>query len=155
MSVVPYASFLIIVGSYLKRFYSYIDLFPKCFILIFSFMVTLTVSYFWKLDMAWNNIIPVVPLTICAIAGTVMTFICSSIIVKSLPMVSSVFQYIGRETFVIVAFSQMIIIFCNTHITYNPIIKYLILLISLQLIIYVKNRVFNKYGDIIHIKFGS
>lgn len=56
--------------------------------------------------MAWNNIIPVIPLTIGAIAGTFMIFTLSSFIVRCYSNGSSLFQYIGKETFVIVAFHR-------------------------------------------------
>lgn len=55
--------------------------------------------------MAWNNIIPVIPLTIGAIAGTFMIFTLSSFIVRYYSMGSSLFQHVGKEIFVIVAFS--------------------------------------------------
>lgn len=140
LNVVPYASLLIIIGSYLKRYQTYIDS-PKWSILIFSYILVQTISYFWKLDMAWNNIIPVIPLTIGAISGTVMMFTFSSFMVKSLPQLSLAFQYIGRETFVIVAFSQIIIIYINIYFNCNPLIKYGLLLITLWLITYTKNRI--------------
>ena len=91
--------------------------------------------------MAWNNILPVIPLTIGAVAGTVMLFSLSSFVIKYLQKVSKVFQYIGKETFVIVAFSQVIIILCNSYFTCGSMIKYVILFISLWLIIFVKNRI--------------
>lgn len=153
MSVVPYASVMIIIGSYLKNFHSYIDS-PKWYLLISGFAIALTISCFWKLDMAWNNIIPVIPLSIGALAGSIMMFTLASYIVIKLPKVSAVLQYIGRETFVIVSFSQIIIILCNTWLSCNPIIKYIILMICLLLIINIKNGVkfcIHKYGNIIHI----
>ena len=157
LSVVPYACFLVMLGSYLKNFQSYID-FPKVSIMLAGLVISFTISCFWRLDMAWNNIIPVVQLTIGAIAGTAMMFSLSSFIVKYLHKISKMFQYIGRETFVIVAFSQLIIILFNAHFTCNSIIKYTILFVSLWLIICIKNRVkilLSRYGNIIYIKFGS
>ena len=140
LSVVPYASFLIIIGYYLKKYQSYIDA-PKGYILIFSYIIVQVVSYFFFLDMAWNNIIPVIPLTIGAITGTVMMFTLSSIIVKKLPLISLPFQYIGRETFVIVAFSQVIIIYINAHLSSNSLLKYILLLVILWIITHIKNKI--------------
>lgn len=154
MSVIPYASVMIIIGSYLRNFHSYIDS-PQWYLLILGFIIALTVSRFWKLDMAWNNIIPVIPLSIGAVAGSIMMFTLSSYIVINLSKVSTILQYIGRETFVIVSFSQVIIILCNTWLSCNPIIKYIILMICLLLIINIKNGIkffIHKYGNIIHIE---
>ena len=139
LSTVPYASFLVLLGSYLRNFQSFIDN-PKWIITLGGGGISLCISCFWRLDMAWNNILPVMPLTLAAIAGTVMLFSLSSFIIKYLQKVGKVFQYIGKETFVIVAFSQVIIILCNSYFTYSSMIKYMILFISLWLIIFVKNR---------------
>lgn len=140
MNVVPYACFMILLGAYLRDFRYIFDI-PKWSVLILGFLITFIVSHFWKLDMAWNNITPVIPLTIGAIAGTFMIFTLSSFIVINYPKGSSLFQYIGKNTFVIVAFSQVIIILCNTHLVCNSIIKYTILLFCLWGIIYVKNGI--------------
>lgn len=140
LSTVPYASFLVLFGSYLSNFHSFID-YPKWKMMLVGFFISLGVSCFWRLDMAWNNILPVIPLTIGAIAGTVMMFCLSSYIVKYLHKVSEAFQYIGRETFVVVAFSQMIIILFNAYFTCSSIIKYVILFVTLWLIIFTKNRI--------------
>lgn len=140
LSTVPYASFLVLLGSYLSNYHSFID-YPKWKMILVLFFISLGVSCFWRLDMAWNNILPVIPLTIGAVAGTVMLFSLSSFVIKYLQKVSKVFQYIGKETFVIVAFSQVIIILCNSYFTCGSMIKYVILFISLWLIIFVKNRI--------------
>lgn len=140
ISVVPYACFMIISGTYLKKYQSYIND-PKWFILLSGLVIAFIVSRFWKLDMAWNNIIPVIPLTIGAMAGTAMIFTFASMVVKYQSKISLIFQFIGRETFAIVAFSQIIIILCNEYLTTNPVLKYMILLISLWAIIYIKNKI--------------
>lgn len=140
IDTVPYACFMILVGSYVKRLQVYIDI-PEKSVLILGFLIVLIVSHFWKLDMAWNNIIPVIPLTIGAIAGTFMIFTLSFFIVKYYSNGSSLFQYIGKETFVIVAFSQVIIMWYNDYLTCNSMIKYMILFVCLWVIICVKNRI--------------
>lgn len=139
MSVVPYASFMIIAGSYLSKF-NFIVNFPKYYILVFNFIITLSISYYWKLDMAWNNVTPIIPLTIAAISGTIMIFIFSSILVKYFPQKSQILQRIGKETYVVVAFSQIIIMLCNTYLPCPSLIKYSILVISLWLIIFIKSQ---------------
>lgn len=140
LSVVPYACFLIMLGAYLKKYQSILDT-PRWSIILSGLIISFIVSCFWKLDMAWNNVTPIIPLTIGAVAGTAMMFSVSSMIVKYMPKVGAFFQYVGRETFVIVAFAQVIVILCNAHFIFNPIIKYLILFVSLWLIMSVKNRI--------------
>lgn len=144
MSSVPYASFLIVIGTYMKRYQRYIDK-PRWYLCVIGLVVVSMISHFWKLDMAWNDILPVLPLTVGALAGTTMMFTLSSMLVMYIPKMSTIIQTIGRETFVIVAFSQIIVILCNTYLASNSIMKYLILIVSLVVIAFIKNRLFKQY----------
>lgn len=141
MSSVPYASFLIVIGTEMKRYQCYIDK-PRWYLCVIGLVVTSMISHFWKLDMAWNNILPVLPLTVGALAGTTMMFTLSSMLVMYIPKMATIIQAIGCETFVIVAFSQIIVILCNTYLTCNSILKYLMLIVSLVVIAFIKNRFF-------------
>lgn len=40
-----------------------------------TLFITFSVSHFWRLDMCFNGILPVMPLTIGALSGTLMVFI--------------------------------------------------------------------------------
>ena len=91
--------------------------------------------------MAWNNIIPVVVLTVGAISGTAMVFTLSSWLNNQtiLLFVSKILQAIGKETFIIMAFSQIIIVTLNLHTGWGSGIRYACLAVTLLALICVKN----------------
>ena len=145
MSSVPYASFFILIGSKSKRYIPIIEN-PNVLVLIISFALTFFVSYYWRLDIAFNKITPVIMITVGALSGTVMAFIISSYIEKYTSIVSRVLQFIGRETYLVLAFSQVIIILLNIYVTTIPFIKYPLLVIVLCMLKYLKdytNKVIN------------
>lgn len=149
LSSVPYATVMVVAGHELKHYASYIER-PKFWIAGLLLLMTAGISYFWVLAMYINRILPVVPLTIGALSGTIMTFMCSSIMVKRAKHISRTLIKIGRETFIVVAFSQIIIMSFNKFITDNSVIKYLSLIIILIGIKYLKD-----YVKFVYHKFRS
>lgn len=137
---VPYACFLIMLGSELRQLQRYVNT-PRWWLLIGSFVVTVVISHFWKMDMAWNNILPVFPLTIGAVSGTMMMFSFSAFIEKYSVCATKWLSLIGQETFVVVAFSQIIIMLMLQYTSWSSLIRYPILAISLVLIVVVKNSI--------------
>ena len=137
---VPYACFLIMLGSALRQLQRYVNT-PRWWLLIGSFVVTVVISHFWKMDMAWNNILPVFPLTIGAVSGTMMMFSFSAFIEKYSVCATKWLSKIGQETFVVVAFSQIIIMLMLQYTSWSSLIRYPILAISLVLIVVVKNSI--------------
>ena len=91
--------------------------------------------------MAWNNILPVFPLTIGAVSGTMMMFSFSAFIEKYSVCATKWLSKIGQETFVVVAFSQIIIMLMLQYTSWSSLIRYPILAISLVLIVVVKNSI--------------
>jgi len=146
LSSVPFATFLIVVGTELKRLNSIIAESKLWHILIF-FCITAGISLFWRLDLCFNSILPFLPLTIGAIAGTLMVFILSSWIDKHLKHVSIMLQKVGEETYLIVAFSQIIIMLLNEYFSLNVVLKYTILLLTLVALKYIKDGV-NKLAKV-------
>lgn len=90
---------------------------------------------------AWNNITPVLPLTIGAVTGTMLIFTLSSYIAKNTNVCSTVLQAVGRETYIVVAFSQIIIMLLNQYCAFNAIVKYAILGVVLVVIKYLKDGI--------------
>ena len=135
---VPYACFLILLGTELRQLQSYINT-PRWWLLIGGFVVTVVISRFWKMDMAWNNILPVLPLTIGAVAGTLMMFSLSAYIEKYSVYATKLLSKIGQETFVVVAFSQIIMTVMIQYTSWSSLIRYLILAVSLVSIVVIKN----------------
>lgn len=146
LSSVPFATFLILVGTELKRFNSIIVASKLWHILIF-FFVTAVISHFWRLDLCFNSILPLLPLTVGVIAGTLMIFMVSSWIDKQFKYVSIMLQKVGKETYLIVAFSQIIIMLLNEYFSLNLVLKYAILLLTLVALKYVKDGV-NKLAKV-------
>ena len=152
MAVVPYATMYIIMGAYLNRYLVVFSSSTKKmrFIwLIISLVITILVSYYWRLDMNSNHIIPMLPLTIAAFAGTFFISILSITIEKKTKNISKLLQVIGKETFLILAFSQIIIQIINKYIVINVIYKYLLLIIILILMKYVKDRIVEIYKKMV------
>lgn len=147
LSSVPYACFLIILGDKAKQYKEYISS-PRWWILFGGFTVTVVVSSFYRLDMAWNKITPILILTIGACAGTAMIFTLASYIEKFTKFTSQVLQAIGKETYLILAFSQITIVLLNHYFALNSIIKYVILTVVLVALKYIKEGI-NKFKKII------
>ena len=140
MSSVPFATFLIVMGTELKQFNTTIAD-SKLWHILILFFVTAGISQFWRLDLCFNSILPFIPLTIGATAGTLMIFMVSSWIDKHLKYVSIILQKVGKETFLIVAFSQIIIMLLNEYFSLNAVLKYSILIIVLIVLRYIKNSI--------------
>ena len=140
LSSVPFATFLIVVGNEMKRFnLTIVD--SKLWHILLLFLVTAGISHFWRLDLCFNSILPFLPLTIGAIAGTMMVFMISSWIDKHFKYLAIMLQKVGKETFLIVAFSQIIIMLLNEYFSLNAVLKYSFLLLSLVALKYIKDGV--------------
>jgi acyltransferase len=140
LSSVPFATFLIVVGTELKRFNPIISD-SKLWHILLLFIVTAGISHFWRLDLCFNSILPILPLITGAIAGTMMVFMISSWIDKHLKYVSILLQKVGNETYLIVAFSQIIIMLLNEYFSLNMVLKYAILFLTLVALKYIKDGV--------------
>lgn len=140
LSAVPYATFLILLGSWLKDLEKYIEN-PVWWVMLVCFFITAMISHYWKLDLAWNQIRPVILLTIGAVSGTMMTFTLSSFISKWFNTISNILQAIGKETFIILAFSQIMGPVVQFYFPCNKVIEYLLVFLSLFIIVLIKNGV--------------
>jgi hypothetical protein len=106
-----------------------------------AILIVTLISHSWRLDMCFNSITPILPLTIGALSGTIMVFLVSNLIERYLKKISCVLIYIGKETYVIVAFSQITIMLLNEYFQLNVVIKYAILIMVLIMIKYTKDAV--------------
>jgi hypothetical protein len=128
------------VGTELKRFNSIIAA-SKLWHMLLLFLITAGISHFWRLDLCFNSILPFLPLTIGALSGTLMTFMISSWIVENFKNLSIILIKVGNETYLILAFSQIIIMLLNEYFSLNPFLKYLILIVLFILLRCIKNSV--------------
>ena len=141
LSVLPYASFLVMLGEELADYKKRIEISSRYWDILLLAIITAVISNFWQLDLAWNQIIPVIPLTLGAVTGTLMVFRLSVQIRNASTMFSSILQKVGRETYVVVAFSQVTVMCINYLFTLNPLLKYAILVIVLILLKYLKDGI--------------
>lgn len=142
LATIPYATCLVLLGSSLRKFHEYIEK-PRWWIFVICLTLTIVISQNWRLDLAWNNIIPVVILTIGAVSGTAMVFTLSSWLNNQgkLLLVPNVFLAIGKETFIIMAFSQIIIVTLNLHTGWGSAVRYVCLIVVLFFLVCMKNLV--------------
>lgn len=147
LSVVPYASLFVIAGGLAKGNIAKLD-WINWWLLITFFSLTILISHFFTLDMSRNQCLPIIPLTIGAISGTL--FICgiSKYTDKYFHRVSHLLQSVGRETFIILSFSQVFIMSMNKYFVMNPVIKYLLLIVALIAGKYIKDIVVARYKSI-------
>ena len=141
LSILPYASFLVMLGEELADYKKRIEIPCHYWDILLLAIITAVISNFWQLDLAWNKITPIIPLTLGAVTGTLMVFRLSVQIRNASTMFSSILQQVGRETYVVVAFSQVTVMCINYLFTLNPLLKYAILVIVLILLKYLKDGI--------------
>lgn len=137
LAVVPYASLFVVLGSNMncvKQLYSSRSILLPIVYLI----IIMTEACFFRFDMATNKTVPFVVLTIGALAGSLMIFNVSTRF-SSESLVSRILSSVGRETFVIIAFSQILIMLANRYLSIGSILKYLLLVVALFSICKLKN----------------
>ena len=141
LSTVPFASFLILLGSELSSAKKLIEKDGNYWDIFLYFIIVIVVSHFWRLDLAWNDILPIIPLSVGSIAGTLMTFRISVWIEHHISLCSKILQAVGKETYIVVAFSQVIIMLINSYVELNSLLKYLILIVLLVVLKYLKDTI--------------
>ena len=140
IATIPVATVFVMLGSECRRWQRYIDE-PKMWLLFCATAITIGISQIWNLDLCFNSILPFIPKFVGAISGTLMVFLLSSYIAKYTKVCSRALQAVGHETYVVVAFSQIIIMLLNQYFTLNAALKYGILVIVLVLLVNLKNTI--------------
>lgn len=138
LGAVPLAAFFVMSGAEARKYSSKIERVTWLSILA-SLLVMIVVAEQWHLVMARNICNPVILIAAGALAGTLLVAQLSVLINRYLPRTSSALMAIGRETFLILAFSQLLIIAFNVYLPVNSIVKYLLLVIALIILKYIKD----------------
>lgn len=138
MSVAPYAVLYIMVGGAMKMYWKEEE-WIKLWKMVVMVGLIFLISQNWRLDMCENKILPLLPLFTGAMAGVIFVFSLSYIIENNIRVLSKILQYIGRETYIILAFSQIIIVAENHYGIRSSILKYAILILTLYVLICLKN----------------
>lgn len=148
MSVAPYATFFIVLGGIInKKILKNFENLDSWWI-IPLFGITFLFSQLWHLDMARNQCIPIAPITISAITGTMFIALISIITDRYASRISTILQAIGKETFIILSFSQIIILSFNKFFDMNVVIKYILLILILFVAKIIKDLISLKYQSI-------
>ena len=130
MAVASYAAVLLLM-AYTTREKIIQCVWMKWWVMVMSLLIVLFVSHYWRLDMCYNNILPILPITLGAIAGSLLVMGVSVCIGRYGGRLANILKGIGEETFIVVAYSQIIIMVLNRYVSMNVVLKYVILAIVL------------------------
>lgn len=134
LSSVPFAAAIISTAYYFHE--KLISIYQKCIkqhilcssISFIGLVLSISISLFYRLDMACNQISPIIPIYIGAISGIffILTF---SILLYNFNFrpINDILIWCGKNTFEIMALSQVIIMNINIYLTHNQLIKYSLL----------------------------
>lgn len=112
------------------------------FIVIVSGMaVSLFISHFFRLDMACNSITPTVPLITGIIAGISVCVGTANIMIKRGGKSQSIISSIGRNTYEIMALSQVAIMSTSVFIPDMPVVRYCIMVVVLLVAVYLRKLI--------------
>ena len=136
MAVVPFATSLILIGHLCKG-----TLFDDAKTRLkgwLALLVTVGISMVARLDMCFNSVLPITLVLIGALAGSYMIFALSKWMEKHLRYTSIALREIGKETYLILAFAEIFIVYLNFFFDFNAIIKYAIMIVALTLLSVVR-----------------
>lgn len=142
---IPYSASLIIIGNkYKTQLIRKIEHINAVQIVILSFVVY-AISYYFPLDIAWNKVSPVFLTLFAAVLGTIMLGGISKYMTKLVPKTSTIFIKIGKETYVILAFSQVLTILPNILFGWMGVANNIFMILCIISIVVVKNIYVKKY----------
>lgn len=135
-------SVFVLMGYYIKRYQGFIENAGIIKHIVFV-LVTAAVSLYCRLDMCANKVLPIIPIMMGAISGSLTVFLVSVKMQENSRLLLRIFSVVGKETFVVVAFSQIVIMLLNHFYPMPSILKYLVLMVALTVIVYLKNLINN------------
>lgn len=140
LAVVPYASFFVIIGNSTKPYLSNLCSVSRktLLVVLIVFAFISYTSQIWRLDMAMNAVLPLIPKTISALCGCYVVVKVSSLIEKKCSFLNHILKVVGQETYIILAFSQIIICSTNQYLKIGVLEKYSLLVLTLWFITFLK-----------------
>lgn len=136
MSVAPFAVGLILIGHLSKEV---VNTHVKNGVLgLLCLPVVVVISQICRLDMCFNHVLPVTLILVGAIAGSFAVFTLSYWIENHLFYISKVLQGIGKETYLILAFAEIIIVYFNYFFNFNFVVKYCFMILIIYLLSWVR-----------------
>lgn len=141
VSSVPFATSLVMLGMLSKelvqKFVVHASMGGQMLLFFLGGGTGLLVSHFYRLDMAANHISPIFPISIGIVAGILFT-ISLSLFLSKVSLLSAMLARLGRHTFEMMAFSQVIIVWLNVYFPVNPLVKYIIMFATVFVIIRIR-----------------
>lgn len=155
LSSVPFAVFLMMLT---RRYRNIILRFLKSLTARFLFLISIAGIIFsafigdhWTLDMSWNRILPITPILIGILCGTT-SIICISIMLtknrRIFTIIGTPFMSIGRNTYEIMAISQVAIAVLNNWFNDYVALKYALLIAVIILAVYIRKIIEGKFANI-------
>lgn len=152
LSVLPYAAAIMMIVRYfqvpLKEYILSLSTLSLGIASTLGIIISACISHYWLLDMASDSVNPIIPLLIGIGGGTLFAITISILISYFIPPMASIFQYIGRNTYEIMALSQCVIITINHYFIINPFLKYSLLILILWATIIIRKRIEGKFLNI-------
>lgn len=148
MAVAPYAAVLLF-SAYMVREKTLQCVWLKLWIMLLALLIVIFVSSYWRLDMCYNNILPLLPITFGAVAGSLFVMGLSVYLERYGGRLANILKRVGKETFIVVAFSQITIMMLNRYTPMNVVLKYVLLVLVLLGIKYLKDWIVRSYRKII------
>lgn len=151
ISSVPLGASLMMWTRYFKKeirnWVSSTSLKQWMIILPICLIISLYISNRFKLDMCSNYIIPAVPILMGVISGTLLCIGVSQLI-ERIEYVGNILSKIGKNTYEIMALSQVTIIATTVYLPDLPLLRYLIMVIILIVVTYLRKAIEGRFSNI-------
>lgn len=150
LSSVAYASAIVAIGRalrrWVKRFVEYcsIGYLRALGISVLGLGGAFLISMFYRLDMAFNCVNPILPITIGAMSGIVGIISLAIVLNKYILKSFGFFSWCGKNTYEIMALSQVIILDINSLVDLHPVIKYIVMGVTIYLAVIIRKWISRK-----------
>ncbi len=116
-------------------------------VMVAGLVASLFISHYFRLDMACNDISPTIPI-IAGIIGGISVCVSLANLACRLELPKALLTHIGRNTYEIMALSQVSILTAALFIPHMPILRYLIMIIVLVAAVYLRKFIEGKYSRV-------
>lgn len=145
LSSVPFGAAIMLFTRYFKdtifQWINQLNDFGWLIVIISGMGVSLFISHFFRLDMACNGITPTVPIMTGIIAGISVCVGAANIMIKWGGKSQSIISSIGRNTYEIMALSQVAIMSTSVFIPDLPVVRYCIMVVVLLVAVYLRKLI--------------
>lgn len=148
ISTIPFASAIMLITRRfqptIKKLIFSLNKFRLMIICLLGLALSFIISQYWRLDMACNQIVPIVPICIGVISGISFIISFSILVEKSIFFIS--FTTIGRNTYEIMALSQVIISTLKIYLNDYAVLRYCSLIIILIIVSYIRKNIEGRFS---------